>query len=102
MEKSNKRSRKTTSGKPSSVEVTNVNEDGAKNLKIKDQKITRLQWKEFDETNNNWRVWNIPNLNREGQLYIKKLSKEPEAFIEEEWPEAENTYKMRSPTRLGE
>ena len=84
MEKSNKRSRKTTSGKPPIEEVTKVNEDMAKNLKIKDQKITRLQWKEFDETNNNWRVWNTPNLNREGQLYIKKLSKEPEALIEEE------------------
>ena len=96
MEKSNKRSRETTSGKLPTEEVTKVNEEMAKTLKIKDREITRPQWKEFDKINNTWKVWNTPKLNREGQLYINKLNKEPEDFIKEEWPEVENTCMMIS------
>ena len=96
MEKSNKRSRETTSGKPPIEKVTKVNEEMAKNLKIKDREIEGSQWKEFDKTNNTWRIWKTPKLNKEGQLYINKLNKEPEAIIEEEWPEVENICRIIS------
>lgn len=94
MEKSNKRSRDITSGRSFKLKQDNLNEEIAKNLNIKDQKIERSQWREFDKKNNIWIIWETPKLNKEGQLYINKLNKEPEAIIEEEWPEVEKTCMM--------
>ena len=87
MEKSNKRSWETTSGKSLNEKQAKANKETMKNSTAKDREIERTQWKELDKSNNTWRIWKTPKLNREGQLYIKKLSKEPEAFIDEEWPE---------------
>ena len=96
MEKSNKRSRETNSGKPLTEKQTKVNKETIENSKTKDREIERSQWKEFDKTTNTWRIWKTPKLNKEGQLYINKLNKEPEALIEEEWPEVEDTCRMIS------
>ena len=96
MEKSNKRSRETNSGKPLTEKQTKVNKETMENSKTNDREIERPQWKEFDKPNNTWRIWKTPKLNKEGQLYINKLNKEPEALIEEEWPEVEDTCRMIS------
>ena len=96
MEKSNKRSWETTSGKSLNEKQAKANKETVKNSTANDREIERTQWKEFDKSNNTWRIWKTPKLNKEGQLYINKLNKEPEAIIEEEWPEVENICRIIS------
>ena len=89
MEKSNKRTLETISGKSS--KQSNLKEQTSKSNRSKmKNKMERSQWKEFDNKNNTWKIFHIPKLNKEGQLYVEKINKEPEAIIEEEWIEVEN------------
>lgn len=52
--------------------------------------MERSTWKEFDNKNNTWKIFYTPKLNKEGQLYVGKSNKEPEAIIEEKWMGIEN------------
>ena len=86
MEKSNKRTLEISPGKSSKLKQSNM-----RNLELNNEKdgsvqdkMLRSQWKEFDNSNKVWKIFEVPKLNKIGQLYLDKFSKNPDAIIKEE------------------
>ena len=69
--------------------MRNLEINNEKDASVQD-KMSRSKWKEFDNSNNAWKIFGVPKLNKISQLYLDKFSKNPDAIIKEEWSEIED------------